>query len=202
MRRSVVFTIVAAMAVIALASPATAYHGVEVTDKCGDARAKGADISVLSVISKAGSGEDGLITVEMALCGAPVKGAKYRVHFDYKDEFASGRNTACRTTSDTIAVYANGAAEAKNDGPVAITVDKSTMIKTRATGPGTVTLERYSIVYRVRYKDLGLFAGDDLEVWADIQSNGVADRAPNTNAGDGCAKPQDEEEVLGIELVD
>ncbi len=35
-----------------------------------------------------------------------------------------------------------------------------------------------------------------------IETKGATDRAPNTNAGDGCAKPQDEEEVLGIELVD
>ena len=54
----------------------------------------------------------------------------------------------------------------------------------------------------MRYKDLGVFAGDDIEIWADIQSNGVADRAPDTNGGDGCAKPQEEAEVLGIELVD
>lgn len=202
MRTSVVFTTVAALALIALASPAAAYHGTEVIDGCGDAQTKGADISALSVISKAGSGDDGWITVEMALCGAPVKGAKYRVHFDYKDELASERNPACRTTSDTIGIHTGGAAEAKNGGLVAITVDKTTTTTSRNTGPGTVTLERYLIVYRVRYKDLGIFAGDDLEVWADIHSNGVADRAPDTNGGDGCAKPQDEDEVLSIELVD
>ncbi len=138
--------------------------------------------------------------MEMALCGTPVKGAKYRVHFDYKDEFSSARNPSCRTTSDTIAVHAGGTAAARNGGPVAITVDKTTATQARDTR--TVTLEKYSIVFRVRYKDLGVFAGDDLEIWADIQSNGVADRAPDTNGGDGCAKPQDEEEVLGIELVD
>ncbi len=123
MTTSVVLTTVAALALIALVSPAAAYHGTEVVDGCGDARPTGADISALSVISKAGPGDDGLITVEMALCAAPVKGVKYRVHFDYKDEIASTRNTACRTTSDTIAVHASGAAEAKNVGPVAITVD-------------------------------------------------------------------------------
>ncbi len=202
MKRSVVFTTVAALTLIALASPATAYHGTEVVDGCGDARAKGVDISVLSVISKGGSGEDGLITVEMALCGAPVKGVKYRVHFDYKDEVASTRNTACRTTSDTIGIHTGGSVEAKDGGPVAITVDKTTMTQASATGPGTVTVESYLIVYKVRYKDLGLFSGDDLEVWADIQSDGIADRAPNTKGGDGCAKPQEEEELLSIELVD
>ncbi len=200
MKRSVVFTIVAALALIALASPAAAYHGTVDVDGCGDAHTKGADISALSVISKAGSGDDGWITVEMALCGAPVKGAKYRVHFDYKDELASTRNPACRTTSDTIGVHTGGAAETKNGGPVAITVDKTTM--TYSTDTGTVTLEKYSIVFRVRYKDLGVFAGDDIEIWADIQSNGIADRAPNTNGGDGCAKPQEGAEVLSIELVD
>ena len=200
MKRSVVFTTVAALTLIALAFPATAYHGTEVIDGCGDARAKGTDISVLSVISKSTTGDDGLITVEMALCGAPVKGAKYRVHFDYKDEVASARNPACRTTSDTIAVHTGGAAETKNGGPVAITVDKTTV--THSRGTGTVTLEKYSIVFRVRYQDLGIFVSDDLEVWADTEMKGIADRAPNTDGGDGCAKPQEGAEVLGIELID
>ncbi len=128
MRRSVVFTTVAALALIALASPAAAYHGTVDVDECGDAPTKGADILALSVIAKATTGDDGWITVEMALCGAPIDGVKYRVHFDYKDEIASTRNTACRTTSDTIGIHTGGAAEAKNGGPVAITVDKTTMI--------------------------------------------------------------------------
>ncbi len=107
-----------------------------------------------------------------------------------------------RTTSDTIAIHAGGTAAATNSGAVAITVDKTTMSQSKDSGTGTVTLERYIIVYRVRYKELGIFAGDDLEVWADIRSKGATDRAPNTNAGDGCAKPQEDEELLSIELVD
>ena len=136
----------------------------------------------------------------MALCGAPIDGVKYRVHFDYKDEIASARNTACRTTSDTIGIHTGGAAETRNGGPVAINIDKTTM--THSRGTGTVTVERYTIVYTVRYKDLGVFAGDDVEIWADTEMKGIADRAPNTNGGDGCAKPQEEEELLSIELVD
>ncbi len=54
----------------------------------------------------------------------------------------------------------------------------------------------------MRYKDLGVFPGDDVEVWADTEMKGIADRAPNTNGDDGCAKPQEEEELLSIELVD
>lgn len=200
MSKLVTLMTVAALTLIALASPATAYHGTEDIDGCGDAQTKGTDILALSVVSKSTTGDDGWITVEMALCGAPVKGAKYRVHFDYKDEVASARNPACRTTSDTIAVHTGGAAETKNGGPVAITVDKTTV--THSRGTGTVTLEKYSIVFRVRYQDLGIFAGDDLEVWADIEMKGIADRAPNTNGGDGCAKPQEGAEVLGIELID
>jgi hypothetical protein len=200
MNKLVTLAAVAALALVALASPAAAYHSAVDVDECGDAPTKGADILALSVDSKGASGEDGWITVAMALCGTPVKGAKYRVHFDYKDEIASARNTACRTTSDTIAIHASGTADARNGGPVAINIDKTTM--TQSTDTGTVTVERYTIVYKVRYKDLGVFAGDDVEVWADIQSNGISDRAPNTNGGDGCAKPQEEDELLSIELVD
>lgn len=200
MNKLVTLMTVAALALIALASPAAAYHGAVDVDECGDAPTKGADILALSVNAKAASGEDGWITVEMVLCGAPIDGVKYRVHFDYKDEIASTRNTACRTTSDTIGIHTGGAAEAKNGGPVAIKIDKTTM--THSTETGTVSVEKYTIVFRVRYKDLGVFAGDDVEIWADIQSDGIADRAPNTNGGDGCAKPQEEEELLSIELVD
>jgi hypothetical protein len=200
MNKLVTLAAVAALALVALVSPAAAYHGAVDVDECGDAPTNGADILAFSVDSKGTSGEDGWITAAMALCGVPVKGAKYRVHFDYKNEFASARNEACRTTSDTIVIHTGGAAEAKNGGPAAIKIDKTTL--THSTDTGTVTQERYTIVFKVRYKDLGVFAGDDVEVWADIQSNGIADRVPNTNGDDGCAKPQEEAEVLGIELVD
>lgn len=200
MRISAIFTTVAALAMFALASPATAYHATGDIDGCGDAPTKGTDISSLNVSSKAVSGEDGVITVEMNLCGAPVKGAKYRVHFDYKGEFASSRNEACKTLSDTIGIHSGGSAASKNGSPVIINLDKASMSYSRDSG--TVTVEKYSIVFRVRYQDLGVFSGDDMEIWADIQSDGVADRAPNTDGSDGCAKPQDGDEVLAIELVD
>lgn len=200
MKRSLVFTTVAALALIALASPAAAYHSAVDVDECGDAPTKGTDISALNIDSKAVADEDGWIIVGISLCGAPVKGAKYRVYFDYKDGFSSSGNEDCRTMSDTIGIHTGGSAATKNGGPVVTNIDKTSM--TYSTNTGTVTVEKYSIVFRVRYKDLGVFAGDDMEVWADIQLGGVADRAPNTNGGDSCAKPQDNEEVLGIELVD
>ena len=43
MRTSVVFTTVAALALIALASPAAAYHGTVDVDECGDAPTNGGD---------------------------------------------------------------------------------------------------------------------------------------------------------------
>lgn len=179
-------TAVTALAVIGLASPGAAYHGAEAADECGDASPGGADISALSITSRADpSGRDGVITVAVILCAAPIGGASYRVHFDYKDDLASQRNPSCVDASDATMVHAPGP-----DGP-------------GDTGPGTVRVDGTWIIYSVRYKDLDLIAGEDLEVWADTRTkDGIADRVPDTDGRDGCSKPQSQWEVLSIELID
>lgn len=185
MRKLVILTAVTALGVLGLASPGAAYHGVDVADECGDASPGGVDISALSVLSRADpSGRDGAITVMIFLCAAPIGGASYRVHFDYKDDLASERNPSCVNTSDATSIHAIGP-----NGP-------------KDSGPGTIRVIGSRIVYTVRYKDLDLIPGDELEVWADTRTEGIADRAPNTDGGDGCSKPQTQGEVLGIELVD
>ncbi len=185
MRKLVILTAVTALGVLGLASPGAAYHGADIVEECGDASPGGGDISVLGVLSRADpSGSDGVITVTMILCAAPIGGASYRVHFDYKDDFASERNPSCVNTSDATSILAIGP-----NGP-------------RNSGPGTIRVDGSWIIYTVRYKDLDLIPGDELEVWAEAQAKGITDRVPDTDAGDGCSKPQVQGEVLSIELVD
>lgn len=185
MRKPVTLTAVTALALMALTSPGAAYHGDDVADQCGDASPGGGDISAMSVISRADpSGRDGVITVTMFLCAAPTGGAKYRVHFDYKDDLASDRNPSCVNTSDAAAVHVAGP-----NGP-------------RNTGPGTIRVDGTTIIYTVRYKDFDLLPGDEIEVWAETETKGITDRVPNTDGRDGCSRPQSQDEVVGIELID
>jgi Protein of unknown function (DUF1554) len=45
-----------------------------------------------------------------------------------------------------------------------------------------------------------LTAGDTVFIWADTQLKGIVDRAPNTDASDGCADPEVPAEVLALLL--
>jgi len=48
------------------------------------------------------------------------------------------------------------------------------------------------------YEDLGIVPGAYLATWVDVHKKGIRDRAPDTNADDGCAKPQVIGEALEI----
>ena len=177
MRKLAILTAVTALAVIGLVSPGRAYHTNYVVDACGDASPEGVDIDALSVAS-----DEVNVTVMMLLCAAPISDAKYRIHLDYEGDIASDGNKSCGTTSDHIAIYAVGP-----NGP-------------QYAGPGTFRISGRGIVYTVPYKDLGLLTGDEVEFWTDTDRTGIADRAPNTDGGEGCSEPQSLDEVVGIEL--
>jgi len=45
-----------------------------------------------------------------------------------------------------------------------------------------------------------LALGNTVYIWADTQFKGINDRAPNTESGDGCPKPEVANEVLSVIL--
>jgi len=147
-----------------------------ISDGCMDASPESVDINTLAAVS--GGGE---IIVTMVLCDTPASRTQYRVHLDYIPPFASG-NAICETTSDDTpkrALRPNGMKD---------------------TGPGTITLEAdgLTLTYVLTYAELGLSGGADVEIWADTQQRGIADRAPNNT--DSCSKPSAVPEVLQITL--
>ena len=117
----------------------------------------------------------------MILCADPAPRAQYRVHLDYIAPFASS-GFDCRTTSDDtpkLALRPNG---------------------TKTTGPGTIAQVTVTLTYVLDYAELGLSTGADVEIWADTQQKGIADRTPDTDGTDSCSKPQLASEVLQITL--
>ena len=59
-----------------------------------------------------------------------------------------------------------------------------------------------TLTYRVAVAELSPFLGfgDAMLIWADAKFKNVTDRAPNTESGDGCAKPEVASEVLSLIL--
>ncbi|KKL61731.1 hypothetical protein LCGC14_2192370 [marine sediment metagenome] len=178
-------TLLAAVVALVLIGPVNPSSAIAppVADGCVDASPDGVDIDTLDVVSNGGTD---LITVTMTLCAVPVDGAKYRVHFDYADDLASGGNLLCETTSDDTSMLTR----------------RNSLFK--STGPGTISVVGSTITYVVPYAALdaileeGLSSGDDLEIWADTHKRGIQDRAPDTL--DPCSKPQAAGEVLEITL--
>lgn len=70
------------------------------------------------------------------------------------------------------------------------------------TGPGIITAGTDTLTFTVMVDDLNpsLVLGETVYIWADTQHKGINDRAPNTESGDGCAKPEVESEVLALTL--
>ena len=118
------------------------------------------------------------ITVVVVLCQNADDRTKYRLHLDYQDlnVILSDGNQSCVTTSD----------------------DTMMLRGNRETGPGDIVnpSDSNTITYTVSYAELGLVGGDPILVWVDTQYKGIKDRAPDTNSGDGCSKPQILDEVI------
>jgi len=142
------------------------------------------------------------IVVEMALCGDSLAPAwqsiysktKYRVHFDHTAPFAVDadrdgdgivdEDDFCATTSDDTMMHR---------------VHKNA---TKDTGPGIIWVDSNTLTYTVPVVELSFSLGisDTVYIWADTQWKSINDRAPNTESGDGCSKPEVASEALALTL--
>ena len=176
-----------------------------VDDTCGDGlKGDGTDIKTVEASS------DGTeIEVVVTLCGPIENKTKLRVHFDYEDarfddpdrnhDETVDEDDFCFTTSD------DGMMLARNGGGN----DKTTGASTTAT-PIDIDVtdsDMPVLTYTVKYSDLDganddvvLGTDDMVAIWVDAHDKGVADRAPDTDDTDGCAKPEAAEEVIDLEL--
>ena len=187
MRKLVIITAAAILAMFGLVHPAAASGHIDSTDAedCTDGDPDGVDISSLSALAVGGA--TNTITVTMLLCDPTIARARYRVHFDHTAPFASDGPTVspvCQTTSDDTSKRTLHHKKGTTD-----------------TGPGTIS-GTTTLIYTVSYADLGLVGdgNDDVEIWADTHKKGIQDRAPNTSTGgaDSCSKPESDNEVLQI----
>lgn len=157
----------------------------EAQDDC-DVGGAGNDVFSISPTS------DGTnLVVTVVLCANALANVKYRLHIDHKDpndldtdaetnepDTLIGENASCLTTSD----------------------DTMKRRGNKDTGPGVITGADNILIYTVSYVDLSLFAGDFVLLWVDTQYKGINDRAPTTEGGDGCSKPQVAGEVIEHQL--
>ncbi len=165
-------------------------NGVRAEEACGDGGGRSKDIQSLSAAFDEVSGD---ITVDMALCAPPDtnRKTKYRAHFDHTAPFAPDPDS----NGDTFI----------NDDDICVSTDDDGMMHraNKDNGPGTISVAGTELTYVVNMAelDLDLEIGDTILVWADIQNKGIKDRAPDTNASDGCDKPEVAGEYIELELA-
>jgi len=181
-------TLVAVTALSAILA-VTVFAAVNV-DPPFDTKSPGLGIADIVIVTDSSDGTN--ITVVLDTRTLLGNAPKYRVHFDYKDGLAdvADRNNDtfvnaadfCFTTSD----------------------DTSKRHRGRDTGPGSwVQTGNNQLTLTVPYAALlendnsPIDPGDTVFIWVDTQLRGVQDRAPDTDATDGCAKP----ELIGEVIV-
>lgn len=132
------------------------------------------------------------VVVEIVLCADPENKTWYRVYFDYED-----------TT--------NLDGDGNDDGPDTLDLnphcvrtqdDRMIHRGMQDRGPGMIDVLGSTLTFRVSVDELNPFPelGDTVLIWADTKFKNVTDKAPNTETGDGCARPEVTGEVLSLEL--
>jgi len=188
-RRIFTPTLAAFVLLLGLAGPVSA---VEIVDGCDDGIPDPADIEKLTATFDGGTGK---ITVVLDLCGNTDTQTKYRIHLDHTAPFAGDSPIDCRGDSDPDLCCTT------SDDTMMTRVHRGS---TKDTGPGMTSVSGDMITYMVTLAELGLDANmlpPEILIWADTQFKGISDRAPNTEWGDGCAKPESSTEVLALSLV-
>ena len=168
----------------------TAVYAVTIDDPC-DIGGNANDINTLTATYNVADDE---IVVEMTLCSvlsnSVYNKTKYRVHFDHTAPFAvdADRN------GDTVVDAADFCVTTSDDGMM--------HRAKKDNGPGLIEVDGTTLTFTVAVDALNdqLVIGDTVYIWADTQWKGINDRAPNTEAGNGCAKPEVESETLALTL--
>ena len=159
-----------------------------ITDTC-DVGGGPNDIETVAASYDDGSDE---IVVEMSLCADADNKTSYRVYLDHLD--------ATNLDGDDF-----------DDGPDTLdpnpdcvrTWDDRMIHKGRKdAGPGAIDVDGDSLIFRVGVAELNPFLqlGDTVLIWTDTKLKKVTDKAPNTESGDGCPRPEVANEVISLEL--
>ena len=178
-----------ALSITLVATPAWAPNATSsITDTC-DIGGGSNDIKTVTASYDAATDE---IVVKMVLCTYADNKTTYRVYFDHRD------------TTNLDGDGIDDGPDTFDPNPVCVQTwdDRMAHKGTDDRGPGTIDVFGDTLTYRVTVDELnpGLALGDTVLVWADTRLKKVTDRAPNTESGDGCAKPEVAAEVLSLEL--
>ena len=172
-----------------LANGDDVYDGCETTNDGND---------IESVVA---TSDGSVITVVVTLCGNIVQGTKYRVHFDYADPLFSVSGTTGDRNGDTVIDGNDFCATTSDDTMMLVRRGGGDKITGPSTTADPIDPDTNVLTYTVKYSDLNVLAGNTVAIWVDTQNKGIVDRAPNTDDSDGCSKPENENEVIEIELA-
>ena len=152
-----------------------------VTDTC-DVGGGPNDIETVTASYDVGTDE---IIVEMVLCADADDSAKYQVFFDHEDGVDVGPDTL-EPNPDCVRTWD----------------DRMTHKGRNDLGPGMIDVFGKILTFRVGVAELNPLLGpdDSVLIWADTKLKNVTDKAPNTESGDGCNKPEVASELLSVTL--
>ncbi len=132
------------------------------------------------------------IVVVMDLCDVVDNRTSYQVYFDHEDT----------TNLDGDGIDDGPDTLDPNPDCVDTWDDKMTHKGGNDSGPGAINVDGNTLTFRAGVVELDpfLMSNDTVLIWTDSKLKNVTDKAPNTEPGDGCAKPEVAGEVLSLEL--
>lgn len=124
------------------------------------------------------------------ICGDFYEKAKYRIHFDTEEPYAK-YSLDCNADPDHGFIqFGDGTKQVT--GPPYYAWETYDWSDTDPYDYG----QKLEVFYYP--STLGLAPGDSLFAWVDVQYKGVQDQVPPADDADGCAKPQNSDEVLEV----
>jgi hypothetical protein len=159
-----------------------------VTDTC-DVGGGPNDIETVTASYDDGSGE---IIVEMNLCAEADNKTRYTVYFDHQD------------TTDLDGDGVDDGPDTLDPNPDCVRTWDDRMVHKGMNdqGPGMIDVVGSTLTFRVGVPELNPFLelSDTVLIWTDTKLKNDTDRTPNTEPGDGCARPEVASEVISLEL--
>ena len=159
-----------------------------ITDSC-DVGGGSNDIEAVTASYDAGTDE---IVVVVVLCSDADDRTNYQVYFDHQD------------TTDLDGDGIDDGPDTLDPNPDCVTTfdDRMAHKGRKDRGPGMIDVFGSTLTFRVGVDELNPFLGlgDTVLIWADTKLKNVTDKAPNTESGDGCDKPEVASEVISLEL--
>jgi hypothetical protein len=165
----------------ALLVTAAAALAQTVNDGCGDAGGGGGDVDRVSASFDPVLDE---MVVNVRTCGPVSPTTKYRLRIDHyvnQEQYPAGSG-----------IFIDAILSDGNPHCLDVADLQAMWNRKKGVGPGSVSVSGNTLEFRVKPAEFQppVPSGRSVRLWVEAQTKGLVDRAPNTNASDGCAAPQ------------